>query len=127
MVNSREYCALVRTCTLRFLKFSTSPALLTVERLKLLTRFSRPFPDSHFVFQPDGASRAVPNRLRFEASFFVKNTACFIRKMKIRKTTGEFAVVPNSFSLKIPVNIATNRNHRRVAGYESIGYRSMKR
>lgn len=45
-----------------------------------------------------------------------------IRMTKIRKTTGELVVVPNSFLFKNPVNVLTNRGHRRVTVITGIAY-----
>ena len=45
-----------------------------------------------------------------------------MRMTKIRKTTGELVVLPNSFLFKNPVNILTNRNHRRVTVLAGVAY-----
>jgi small-conductance mechanosensitive channel len=45
-----------------------------------------------------------------------------IRMTKIRKTTGELVVVPNSFLFKNPVDVLTNQNHRRVTIITGVAY-----
>lgn len=45
-----------------------------------------------------------------------------VRMTKIRKTTGELVVVPNSFLFKNPVNVLTNRGHRRVTVITGVAY-----
>jgi len=45
-----------------------------------------------------------------------------IRMTKIRRVSGELAVVPNSMLFKNPVEVITNRNRRRIAIVTGIAY-----